>query len=179
MMSVPAQIPLQLEARVLDAQGNPLSPMAVRWASSDSSVATVDEGGLLTAKGSGSARITASVNGVADSARVVVIDPAAGTEGEDAREPEPKPNLGAVRGDTRLDSIQTGITSIGITVDSTVTLLLRQNEELRRQREALQNQVPTFWEKVRSHLFAGAVGWLVALFGGWLRRRISGAGEGD
>ena len=74
---------VQLSATVLDANGQPVADAAVTWSSSDASVATVSNQGLVTAVGNGDARITArsgtaSANvpvTVMQSAGSVVIDP--------------------------------------------------------------------------------------------------------
>ena len=50
---------VQLTAVVLDANGQPVADAAVTWSSSDASVATVSNQGLVTAVGNGDARITA------------------------------------------------------------------------------------------------------------------------
>lgn len=47
----------------------------VNWTSDDESVATVDRDGLVTAEGVGSATITATVDGVSDTATVNVEEP--------------------------------------------------------------------------------------------------------
>lgn len=47
----------------------------VNWTSDDESVATVDGDGLVTAEGVGSATITATVDGVSDTATVNVEEP--------------------------------------------------------------------------------------------------------
>jgi len=47
----------------------------VNWISDDESVATVDRDGLVTAEGVGSATITATVDGISDTATVNVEEP--------------------------------------------------------------------------------------------------------
>lgn len=47
----------------------------VNWTSDDESVATVDRDGLVTAEGVGSATITATVDGVSDTASINVDEP--------------------------------------------------------------------------------------------------------
>ena len=51
---------VQLTATVLDGSDQPVDGAAVEWSSSDESVATVSDDGLVTAAGNGSARITAA-----------------------------------------------------------------------------------------------------------------------
>ena len=52
---------VQLTARVLDQNGQPVADALVTWASSDEAVATVSAQGLVTAVSNGVARITASI----------------------------------------------------------------------------------------------------------------------
>jgi uncharacterized protein YjdB len=61
--SIPAGRTQQFTATPLDAQGNPLSGRVVSWLSGAPSVATVDQAGLATGIGVGSAVIIASVEG--------------------------------------------------------------------------------------------------------------------
>jgi len=66
----------QLSASVLDQNGQAMTNAFVWWISSESSVATVDETGLVTADGSGVASIMAGAGNAADTATVsVVTDP--------------------------------------------------------------------------------------------------------
>ncbi|MGD2135056.1 MAG: Ig-like domain-containing protein, partial [Gemmatimonadales bacterium] len=62
----------QIGATVLDRNGNPVVGAAVAWTSSDPSVVTVDEMGIVTAVANGSATITAAANGVSGAATVTV-----------------------------------------------------------------------------------------------------------
>lgn len=61
---------VQLRADVLDQNGRAMAGAAVTWASDDTSVATVDESGLVTATGMGIAAITATAGEVARAFRV-------------------------------------------------------------------------------------------------------------
>ncbi len=61
-----------LQASAFDAGGSEVKSAGVSWQSSDSSVATIDQGGLLKAVGTGKTRVIASSEGVADSIDVVV-----------------------------------------------------------------------------------------------------------
>lgn len=70
---------VQLTAAPKDAQGDALD-RSVTWSSSDESVATVDENGLVTATGAGDATITATSGGVHGTATVTVTDPATTVE---------------------------------------------------------------------------------------------------
>jgi len=60
----------QLAATLQDAAGNTLTGRTVTWASSAPAVATVNAGGLVTAVSAGSATITATSEGVQDTASV-------------------------------------------------------------------------------------------------------------
>src|SRR5207249_4227688 len=71
-----------------DANGNPLSGRVVTWSSNNTSVATVDAGGLVTAGAVGSATITATSEGKSGTAGITVtavpgasvtVSPAAGS----------------------------------------------------------------------------------------------------
>lgn len=55
---------VQLTAQAMDAQGRPLSGRAVTWTSSDTTVATVSQAGMLTALRAGATGITAAIGGV-------------------------------------------------------------------------------------------------------------------
>ncbi len=63
---------VQLTATALDADGAPLADAVIAWSSSDLSVATVSDSGVVTGVGQGSATITASSGGVAATALVTV-----------------------------------------------------------------------------------------------------------
>ncbi|MEJ2218658.1 MAG: Ig-like domain-containing protein [Gemmatimonadota bacterium] len=62
----------QFTATVYDGQGNVVPGASVTWSSTDAGVVTVDESGLATAAGNGSAGVVASAGGVADTAAVTV-----------------------------------------------------------------------------------------------------------
>src|SRR6266852_7006308 len=65
---------VQLTATPEDAAGNALSGRAVLWSSSQSSVASVDANGLMTALATGSATITATSEGQSGSASITVTN---------------------------------------------------------------------------------------------------------
>lgn len=65
----------RLVAAALDADGKPLLNQAIEWASSDPSVATVSDAGLITAIAAGSVAIYAASGTHADSAVVAVVQP--------------------------------------------------------------------------------------------------------
>jgi acetyl esterase/lipase/protocatechuate 3,4-dioxygenase beta subunit len=61
-----------LAATVLDEDGAPMPDAEVEWSSSDTDVATVDAGGVVTARGAGAAIVTAESGGRSGSADVSV-----------------------------------------------------------------------------------------------------------
>ena len=63
---------VRLSSSALDANGNAISGKTFIWASPDSSVATVNASGLVTAVANGSATITATSDGISGSAAVAV-----------------------------------------------------------------------------------------------------------
>jgi uncharacterized protein YjdB len=68
---------VQLTAEATDARGNPVADAPLTWETSDVGVATVDPStGLVTAMDNGSAVITATADGLSDSAAITVADPA-------------------------------------------------------------------------------------------------------
>lgn len=70
--SLYAAVTRQLTAVVKDANGTALSGRAVAWSSDNTTVATVDQSGIVTARAFGSAKITATSEGSAASATVTV-----------------------------------------------------------------------------------------------------------
>ena len=64
---------LHLAAEARDANGNGIEGQQITWSSLDPGVATADGGGLITASGTGSAKITAAAEGKADTATVWVV----------------------------------------------------------------------------------------------------------
>ena len=60
-------------AVALDAAGGPIASARFTWATSDTSVAVVDTAGAVTARGAGTATITARVGRSAGSATVTVV----------------------------------------------------------------------------------------------------------
>ena len=63
---------VQLTAAVLDQDENVMADAVVTWSSDDASVATVDEDGLVTAVGSGLAKITAQAGDAMGTATITV-----------------------------------------------------------------------------------------------------------
>ena len=63
----------QLDPSITDQDGNPLPEETVSWSSSDPGVASVTQDGLVTARGAGSAVITASAGTVTATAQVTVV----------------------------------------------------------------------------------------------------------
>ncbi len=66
---------VRLAATALDANGNEVADAQFSWESSDAAVATVDDAGLVTAVGNGSATITASAGSASGTAEVTVAVP--------------------------------------------------------------------------------------------------------
>ena len=62
----------QLTPSVSDERGDPLQEAAVSWASSDAAIATVSSTGLVTARGAGSAQVTATAGAANATAQVTV-----------------------------------------------------------------------------------------------------------
>lgn len=67
--------PRQLQVVVLDEAGTPRGDRPVTWASTDPSVATVDDSGLVSGVAVGTAYVTATSDGVVDSTFVDVREP--------------------------------------------------------------------------------------------------------
>ena len=67
---------VQLAAIARDAAGNVVPGIRVLWSSSDRSIATVDEGGYVRARGVGSVRITATAEGKTGSLLLDIAPPA-------------------------------------------------------------------------------------------------------
>lgn len=65
----------ELEVEMEDANGHPVDAATVTWSSSDTTVATVDNNGLVTGRAIGESQISASANGTTGLATVAVIDP--------------------------------------------------------------------------------------------------------
>ena len=63
---------VRLSATVLDQDGRVMATAVVEWSSGDTAVAVVDSAGLVTAVGSGAARVTAGSGGVAGEAVITV-----------------------------------------------------------------------------------------------------------
>ena len=63
---------VRLMAEAADANGNAVADPSLDWTSENEAVATVDEGGLVTAAGNGSANITASSGSATGSAAITV-----------------------------------------------------------------------------------------------------------
>ena len=75
--TVPTGQTVQLTATPKDASGNPVTGHTVTWSSSNTSVASVDGNGLVTAVAAGSATITATSDGQSGTSSITVTPPAA------------------------------------------------------------------------------------------------------
>ena len=73
--SVTAGKTTQLTATAKDANGNTLTGRAIGWTSSNSSIATVSETGLVTGVTAGSATITATSEGKSGTSNITVLTP--------------------------------------------------------------------------------------------------------
>lgn len=62
----------QLTAKAYDAAQNELTDRAMIWTTSNAGVATVDNNGLVTAKGKGTATVTATAEGKSDASEITV-----------------------------------------------------------------------------------------------------------
>lgn len=62
--------------RGLDSPSRPMGPTNITWRSSNTSVATVDNSGMVRGIGAGNATMTATASGLSVSALVVVTEPA-------------------------------------------------------------------------------------------------------
>ena len=71
---------IELYADVRDQLGRPITDAAVVWSSGDTTVATVDTSGLVTAVANGAATVTARAGEVSDSASIVVSQTATAVE---------------------------------------------------------------------------------------------------
>ena len=67
---------LRLAVEAADANGHPVAEAEFDWASSDTLVAVVDDGGLVTGVGAGEAEVTATAAGVTGRAALTVVAPA-------------------------------------------------------------------------------------------------------
>ena len=70
---------VQLTATVLDQHENVMADATVTWSSDDEAVATVDDAGLVTAVGNGTAQITARAGDASGTAAITVTQPVATT----------------------------------------------------------------------------------------------------
>ena len=70
----------QFTAEVRDQRGQPMAGAAVAWSSSDSTVATVDNAGLVTAAGNGQATLTATSGQASSGAQITVEQSVASVE---------------------------------------------------------------------------------------------------
>ena len=64
----------QLSATALDTLGNEVTGVTFAWASSDGTIASVDQTGQVTSVGAGEATITATVGQVSGTATVIVTN---------------------------------------------------------------------------------------------------------
>jgi trimeric autotransporter adhesin len=69
-----------LEVAVEDGFGNVITGRTISWSTSDESVASVSSSGTVTARGGGTAEITASVDDASGSATITVRSPISGSE---------------------------------------------------------------------------------------------------
>ena len=79
MRRLPSAAPIHLQAATLDASGAPLTGRTVTWTSSNQSVATVDDSGVVTGVATGADTITATSEGQSGIAGIVVTSAVAGS----------------------------------------------------------------------------------------------------
>ena len=72
-LALPVGASFVLGVTTSDAQGNPVTDRPVTWASSNTSVATVDIAGVVTALTAGVTTISATSDGAVDNAETVVV----------------------------------------------------------------------------------------------------------
>lgn len=69
---------LQLEGRAATGAGARVDHLVTSWATSNASIATVSNSGLVTGVASGTANITATAQGVTSPAKAVTVTPSSG-----------------------------------------------------------------------------------------------------
>jgi uncharacterized protein YjdB len=111
--------PVTFTASYVDRKGRPLSGRTVTWTSSDSTIATVSQAGVVVGIAGGTAKITASVDGVSDGVTVTVAPPqvASVTVSLD----NPTPNVGQTTQATATSKDAQGNVLIGRPVSSWVS----------------------------------------------------------
>lgn len=110
----------QLAATLRDANGNVLTGRTITWASSNASVASVSGGGLVTGVATGSASVTATSEGKADTAAITVTTPPPPPTGACLSQPGPTVSLSGVR----TSSYETGSLATASKVDATTAQFL-------------------------------------------------------
>ena len=68
----------QMSFVAFNAARNPISGVTVRWATSNSSIATISQNGLVTGLTSGTVTVTADANNVFGAAQIIVTEPVIG-----------------------------------------------------------------------------------------------------
>lgn len=115
----------EFSATPLDAFDDPLEDRAVAWTSSNSSVASVTPTGFVTARGVGSATITATVEGRSGLATVSVVAPAATAQLQSLVRSNGQPV--DITNVTEAFDAQFGVLPNGTSVDSVGLVLRREN----------------------------------------------------
>ncbi|MCY4400853.1 MAG: M60 family metallopeptidase [Gemmatimonadetes bacterium] len=118
-LALPVGDTTRLSATALDALGSEVPDAAFEWRSSDATIATVDDSGLVRAEAVGAATITAASGALADSSRVSVLsdDPSNHHAVLTAGLPE-RPFVNATVGGTEGSTETVGTLRLGLSPDA-------------------------------------------------------------
>src|SRR5687768_2000649 len=77
-ISIPEGSQILLHVRAMDSRGHDIAGQAATWRSDDTTVASLDSAGIITARNAGRTVITARIDGVSGRSGVSVVTPATG-----------------------------------------------------------------------------------------------------